>query len=122
MPRGMHPNSRKALEENRKATQFKPGESAVTAADKSNAKQAQKRTFKEEFEIELSAKIRDSKGNETTVKNAISKKMIQKALNGDQRAAEFIRDCIGEKPKETVEVVKADYSALDGLSISDDKA
>lgn len=114
MPRGMHPNSLKALEENRHKTQFR-GESAVTAAEKSNEKQAANRTFKEEFELELAAMISDGNGKKVSVKNALTKTAVQKALRGDLRALSFIRDTIGEKPAETVQLLQPDYTELDKL-------
>ncbi len=115
MPRGQHPNSRKALEEHRKATQFKSGDNTVERVAKANKTKAIKRTFKEEFQLELQTVIKDVKGNETTVQNAITKAMIKKALKGDIRAAEYVRDTSGQKPTETVEVLAADYSALEKI-------
>lgn len=111
MPRGMHPNSLKALAENRHKGQFN-GERAVEAKKQSAAAVVRKRTFREEFEIELAAIIRDGKGNETTVKNAITKAAVQKALKGDLRAQEFIRDTIGEKPAENIVVTAADPDVI----------
>lgn len=112
MPRGMHPNSRKALEENRQRTQFKRGDNSVERVEKANATKARNRTFREEFEIELAAIIRDGRGNETTVKNAITKAAVQKALKGDLRAQEFIRDTIGEKPVENIVLNTADPAII----------
>ena len=105
MPRGTHPNSLKALEENRKTLN---SERAVEAGGKSGEVRRAKRTFREEFEIELAAVIRDKSGNETTVKNAITKAAVQKALKGDLRAQEFIRDTIGEKPADNIVVSTTD--------------
>ena len=105
MPRGTHPNSLKALEQHRKTMN---AEKAVENGSKSGEARRARRTFREEFEIELAAIIRDNKGNETTVKNAITKAAVQKALKGDLRAQEFIRDTIGEKPVENIVVSTAD--------------
>ena len=107
MPRGTHPNSLKALAENRAKGQFH-SESAVKAQQESTAKHLRNKTFKEEFELELAAIIRDNHGNETTVKNAITKAAVQKALKGDLRAQEFIRDTIGEKPADNIVLTTAD--------------
>lgn len=109
MPRGTHPNSLKALEENRRALS---SEKAVEAGRKCGEVRRAKRTFREEFEIELAAIIKDSKGNETTVKNAITKAAVQKALKGDLRAQEFIRDTIGEKPADNIVVTAADPDVI----------
>ena len=103
----MHPNSRKALEENRHKGQFR-GENTVEMVRKGIETKAKRRTFKEEFEQELAAAIKDSNGNKVSVKNAITKTTVQKALKGDLRAIEFIRDTIGEKPAENIVLFEAD--------------
>lgn len=122
MPRGKHPNSLKALEEHRKKNQFRAGEKQVEqakkAAEQSAIIRAQKRTFKEEFEAELAVMIdqRDKDGNvigKTTVKNAITKRAVQKALKGDLEALRLIRDTIGEKPIETIMVSEVDSKVID---------
>ena len=86
MPRGMHPNSLKALEQHRKTL---CGESAVKAAQKTHEVRRQKRTFREEFEAEL-----------------------QKAIKGDLRAIELIRDTIGEKPAENIVLFEAEPAVI----------
>lgn len=120
MPRGDNPNSLKALEENRHKGSF-DAETALIAKQKSDAKKLAKKTFKEQFEAELAAEInqRDKNGNvisKTTVKDAITKQVVQKALKGNTRAFELIRDTIGEKPVDTVQIVEPDFSELDALS------
>ena len=114
MPRGMHPNSRKALEENRAKTQFR-GENSVEMVKKAKATKARQKTFREEFELELQAMITDGNGKKVSVKNALTKTAVQKALRGDLRALEFIRDTVGEKPTETVQLLQPDFNALDKL-------
>ena len=111
MPRGMHPNSRKALEENRKGTQFRR-ETAVELQKKSAESHKRNKTFREEFELELSAMLKDKNGNQSSVKNAITKTAVQKALKGDLRAIEFIRDTIGEKPAENIVLFEADPEVI----------
>lgn len=122
MPRGTHPNSLKALEENRERTRFNR-ETALKAGKKSVEAHAAKRTFREEFELELAAMISDASGNKVTVKNALTKTAVQKALRGDLRALSFIRDTIGEKPAETVQLLQPDYTELDKLmeAMADDQ-
>ena len=101
MPRGQHPNSKKALRENQK-----PMNSERIA--KASETKARKKSFREEFELELAAEIQDKAGNKSTVKNAITKTAVQKALKGDLRAIEFIRDTIGEKPAENIVLSEVD--------------
>jgi len=120
MPRGTHPNSLKALEENRHKGAFN-AETSVIAHEKGFEAKKRKKTFKEQFAAELEAMIsqRDKDGNiigEISVKDAITKQMVQKALKGNTRAFELIRDTVGEKPVDTVQIVEPDYSELDNLS------
>lgn len=118
MPRGMHPNSLKALEENRHRLN---SETAAEAGKISGEKRTLRKTFREQFAAELEAMItqRDRDGNvigEMPVKDAITKQIVQKALKGNTRAFELIRDTIGEKPVDTVQIVEPDFSELDNLS------
>lgn len=106
MPRGQHPNSKANLELGKRA--FKNKETARIAAENSAKTRARKKTFREEFEQELAALIKDGNGNQTTVKNAITKTTVQKAIKGDLRAIELIRDTIGEKPAENIILFEAD--------------
>ena len=87
----------------------------MEAVKKANATKAAKRSFREEFEIELAAMITDGNGKKVSVKNALTKTAVQKALRGDLRALEFIRDTVGEKPTETVQLLQPDFNALDKL-------
>ena len=109
MPRGQHPNSKKALAENRYRLN---SETAQKAGQNSHAVQKRKKTFREEFEAELAAIMIGDDGTKITVKNAITKAAILKALDGDMRAQEFIRDTIGEKPSENVVIMSADPDVI----------
>ena len=92
MPRGEHPNSRKALETHRKGTQFN-GETAVKAQRKSLETKA---AFKS-----LNADLREQCTPEMLEK--INKKLLALAASGNLKAYELVRDGLGEKPKETVQ-------------------
>lgn len=116
MPRGTHPNSLKALEENRHKGAF-TAENAVSNAELATESKRQKKTFKEQFAAELETEIiqRDRDGNvigKTTVKDAITKQLVQKALKGNTRAFELIRDTIGEKPTDTIVVTDIDPDVI----------
>lgn len=110
MPRGQNPNSLANLEQGKRA--FKNKETARRAGQNSQKVQKAKKTFREEFEAELAAILKDSNGKETTVKNAITKTAVQKALRGDLRAIEFIRDTVGEKPAENIVLFEADPAVI----------
>ncbi len=99
MPRGMHPNSQKALQENRAKGQFN-SERAVRAQEKSAET---KRVFKS-----LNADLREQCSDE--VIDAINKRILDMAKHGNLRAYELVRDGLGEKPTERHEVTINDDS------------
>jgi len=53
----------------------------------------------------LLASVQDIAGKNLDVNTAIIVKQMEKALKGDLKATEFLRDITGQKPKDTVEVV-----------------
>lgn len=55
-------------------------------------------------DIEKIKDFKGLKGKNITVQDAIMVAQIQKALKGDRGSAEFIRDSIGEKPKDSTNV------------------
>ena len=115
MPRGTHPNSLANLQKG-KATQFAPGDSsAKEASKKGNEARAERRTFREGLLLLLNEPLKDKGGNVTdkTTQDAIIAGLVKRAINGDPRAFEIIRDTIGEKPVQEVAVNTGDFSALD---------
>lgn len=50
--------------------------------------------------------IAEVKGANITVQEAICIKMAQKAMKGDVRAAEYIRDTAGQKPNDVVSILE----------------
>lgn len=69
-------------------------------AEVTNAKLAQRRSFKEQVDILLSRK--DSSGK-TCLENIIEA-MYDRCQAGDVKAAAFLRDTAGEKPAETIDL------------------
>ena len=55
-------------------------------------------------EIEDIRAFEELKGKNITVNEAIQLKQVQKALNGDLASATYIRDTVGEKPSDNVNV------------------
>lgn len=105
MPRGDNPNSRKNLE---KGTPFNE-ETASEAGKKSvnSEKRKEKKLLKECLEILLDRNINIKDGETTRTVNgaeAVSIALFRKALKGDTRAFEILRDTIGQKPVEKVVV------------------
>ena len=105
MPRGQNPNSKKALKANQK-----PFNSERIA--KASETKAKTRAFREELNNELAQMIQDKAGNESTIKNALTKSIVKQALNGNLRAWELIRDTIGEKPAENIILFEADPAII----------
>lgn len=117
-PRGTHPNSRANLQKG-KATQFGAnGDSTAKAAgEKSGEARAQRKTLREGLIALLEAPMKNKEGNETgkTGQDAIIAGLFKRAINGDTRAFEIIRDTIGEKPIEKVVNVTPEREVVDGV-------
>lgn len=71
-----------------------------------------KKTMRELLDYLLEKEITNKKGEKATTKEAILVSAIKKAIEGDIRALQFIRDTIGEMP-----VVKQEVSGISGVSV-----
>lgn len=69
----------------------------------------EKRTMRQLLEIALARKSED--GKETA--EAVTVALIDKALAGDVKAYEVIRDTIGEKPVDKVEMTQVEQAIMD---------
>lgn len=99
MPRGTNPNSKKALAEHRKKTQFN-SETAVAAVQKSNAVQAETRIFTEAF------KKACAEHPELIAKTATT--ILNMAAHGNIKACELVMKIMGEDPAKKLEISGAD--------------
>lgn len=72
-----------------------------------------RKTLREEFLNLLTVKVKGKDGKSKSTQEAISSAMIRQAMMGNTKAFELIRDTIGEKPTEIVNILSADFSALD---------
>lgn len=63
----------------------------------------EKKTMKEMLDYLLSKEITNKKGEKATALEAIMTAAIKKAIQGDVRAAQFVRDTIGENPTQKIE-------------------
>ena len=93
-----------------KAIQIEGGKS-VQAANK------QRRSFKDQIDIILANK--DKETGKTGVES-VTISMYERALAGDVKAAQFLRDTAGEKPVETLDlnanvITEADQALIDKL-------
>ena len=100
MPSGEHPNSRKALEQNRAKTQFN-GERAVEMGKKSGEVRRANGMLSADLKEQL---------DEETIKR-VNAKLISMAERGNLKAYELLRDGIGEKPNDKVDLNIEDESA-----------
>lgn len=65
-----------------------------------------RKTFSEIFDTFLSMEFADKKGGITSGVEAMGMKVVEKAMKGDLRAFELIRDTVGEKPVEKIATVE----------------
>ena len=67
-------------------------------------------------DIEEIQSFEQLKGKNITVNEAIQLKQVQKALNGDLASAQYIRDTVGDKPTEKVEMKAEVNNPFEGLT------
>lgn len=78
---------------------------------KSGEVRAQRKTLKEELLALLEVKVEDK-----TMQEKISFSLIQEALSGNVKAFETIRDTIGEKPQDKVNISGEVNNPFSGMS------
>ena len=99
-PQNLIPQNKKSPEEQSRIARM--GQIASTEAKR------RKKTFREAMEAILEKEVLDKNGNKIDLLTAISAKQIEKAGKGDTKAFEVIRDTIGQKPVERVEITEWD--------------
>ena len=99
-PQNLIPQTEKSPEERSRIARM--GQIASTEAKR------RKKTFREAMEAILEKEVLDKNGNKIDLLTAISAKQIEKAGKGDTKAFEVIRDTIGQKPVERVEITEWD--------------
>ncbi len=78
----------------------------ASKAGKASAKaREEKKTFKAMLEILLEKELKTNDGGKKTTREAILIGQIKEAIKGKTKAAEFIRDTMGENPKQIVDVI-----------------
>ena len=81
---------------------------------KSGEARRKKKTMREMLDYLLEKEVTNTKtGEKATTLEAVMTACIKKAIAGDIKAAEFIRDTIGQKPKDTVEAVNTNIDISD---------
>ena len=99
-PQNLIPQSKKSPEERSKI--------AKMGGIASGEAKRRKKTFREAMEAILETEVIDKNGNKIDLLTSISTKQIEKANKGDTKAFEVIRDTIGQKPVERVEITEWD--------------
>ena len=103
-------------------------ERARQGALATNEKRRQRKTMREGFKEALKAGVTDASmeealkaiGRERTMQNAILLAAIGKAMTGDIEAARFVRDTIGEKPTEALQISAVqDVQRMDVSGLTD---
>lgn len=72
-----------------------------------------KKTFREMLKFLLEKEITNKAGEKATTQEAISVSLIKKAMSGDVRAFEVIRDTIGEKPTDKIDATNTNIHITD---------
>lgn len=107
--RVMSENSLKNLEK-RKSFSKDNVDFALEAQKKSVQARKENRTMREILDYLLSKPAGDS---DMSCKEAILLRSVKQAIDGDSRAREFIRDTIGEKPVEKMEMANTPVINID---------
>ena len=115
----MTPEGKAKREENLKkgkATRFKAGEEqakiARKGAEASAKKRKEKKLLKDCFDELLSREWENKNGQKSTGAEAITLTMFKKALAGDPKAFEIVRDTAGQKPVERVMLAEVDQKTI----------
>ena len=78
---------------------------------KSGEVRRQRKALRECLDLLLAEKVENGEDGETRA-DVISAALIRKAMDGDVKAFEVIRDTVGEKPMDRVAVAEVDPSAI----------
>lgn len=101
-----------------KATQFTGENAAIYGSRGGHAGAATKnhrKTMRDDLESLLKSRPNDpktGKRSKNTIQEAITLALVKKALNGDTKAYELIRDTIGEKPTEKIALADIDQDTI----------
>ena len=80
----------------------------------SGKKKQERKTFREGLLLLLNEPVlKDGKPSDKTTQDVVIAALVKRAISGDTRAFEMIRDTIGEKPAQDVNVSTGNFDALD---------
>lgn len=102
-----------ANEQNLRPCEYKLSqEEAKRGGKKSGESRRNKKIIRDCLEILLEKRMKDQDGITMTGAEAIALTAFQRALNGDMKAMEFVRDTAGQKPADKVLVADVDPSVI----------
>lgn len=88
-------------------------EEASKGGKRSAEVRRKKRDLRLALEMLLEKEFTDKNGNVATGAEAITTKLFEKAMKGDVRAFETLRDTVGQKPVEKVMISEVDQEVID---------
>ena len=101
-----------ANEQNLRPSEHKFTQEEAKKGGRASAESRRRRkAMREAFDELLSREFTDKEGNTTDGVTALVTRVYQKALKGDMRAVQFIRDTVGEMPVQRGEVDTIDPQA-----------
>lgn len=107
-----------ANEQNLRPSEYKLSQEEAKKGGKASAEaRRRKRDLRLALEalLESEVKKKDLKGKEQnmTVAEAMSLEQVKKALKGDSKAYEIVRDSSGQKPVDKIQVAEVDANVID---------
>lgn len=98
-------------------------ENASKAGKASGEARRNKKLLRECLEILLEREISDKSGNKMTGAEAMAAVVFQKAIKGDLKAFEIVRDTAGQKPVEKVVISEIDTDVINEVErmVNDDE-
>lgn len=103
-----------ANEQNLRPSEYKLSqEEAKKGGIRSGEARRRKRDLKKAMEALLEKEYADGKGETITGAQAIAMRQMEKALQGDTKAFEIVRDTAGQKPVEKVMISEVDQEVID---------
>ena len=90
-------------------------EEAVKNGQKGGIASGSARRYRRTLRADLEALLDSPTESGQTTAAAIALALINKALKGDTRAFEIIRDTIGEKPAERISLAQIDQDTIDAV-------
>ena len=88
-------------------------EEASKGGKKSAETRRAKRDLRKALEMLLEKDFKDKHGNTITGTEAVTTRLFEKAMKGDVKAFETIRDTVGQKPVEKVMIAEVDQAVID---------